>query len=94
MNLNQPLVIRVFFNTEQEAESAHSQLEDMGVFCDMVKSDTEEMFPFKVLFSDTSLNLAKVSLRRMQIKPAMSQVFDSNGETAEGWPSFKNFSIT
>lgn len=90
MSIKQPLVVRAFFTTQAEATKAHEQLESIGVFGD-TSGDKSDPHPFKVIFTDTSNNLAKTTLRRIATKPALVQVFDPQADWEEG---FKNLSLT
>ena len=94
MDNKQPFVFRMFFGSKQEAELAHDQLECIGVFNDMVESEKTDPMPYKVVFTDNNVNLAKVSMRRIQAKSNVVQVFDPNEDVSEGWSSFKTFSLT
>ena len=87
--LNQQLVIRAFFNTKSDAETAHSQLENIGVFGDVVSGTKDDPHPFKVIFADTTLNLAKNSLRRISTRSVLAQVFDPARPPELGWGEFK-----
>lgn len=70
----QLLVLRGCYHTETEANSAHGELEGIGVFGDVAAPD-KTCDHWRVIFVDTSLNLAKTSLRRIQTKPFLVEAF-------------------
>ncbi len=89
---NQPLVVRAFFNSKSEVEMASSLLDDIGVWNDTLAGPKNDPYPHKLILTDTSLIQAKVSLRRISVKPALVQVFDPQ-DNLEGWPDFKTITL-
>ncbi len=87
---NQAYVIRAFFSNQADAETAHAQMENIGVFGDFIAGPKTDPHPFKVVFTDTSLNLAKNTLRRIALKPVLAQVFDPTRPPEFGWGEFRS----
>lgn len=83
--LTQPYVIRLTYKTELDTEKAHAELENMGVFGDFVRTDGK----WRLVFTDTSMIIAKSYIKRLGNKPYFTEVFDTSDLPQEGWPQFK-----
>ena len=70
----QPLVMRGCYQTEAEANNAHEELENIGVFGDVAAPD-KTCKHWRVVYVDINLNLARNSLRRIQTRPFLVEVF-------------------
>jgi hypothetical protein len=93
MAIKQPYVIRAFYNTKSDAETAVDQLESIDVYADWVGPSKSDHYPFKIIFTDTSANLAKTSLRRISTRPTVVQVFDPLDANQDGWADFKTTNL-
>ena len=93
MTIKQDYVIRVFFKSAADAELAIEQLENIGVFGDVAPSAKGEPTPFKVIFTDNNLNLAKTTIRRISLKPTLVQFFDPTATPEVGFGEFSELNF-
>lgn len=89
MSLKQPPVTRMYFRTESEAVDALNQLENMGIFAELLRADTGEADKWKLVFFEDELVSTTTALKRLSKKPKAVEVFDSSDVVETGWPTFK-----
>lgn len=82
MALQQPLVFRLFFSSEESALEAQGQLTNLKVLSDRIKTDKDE---YKVIFTAENLTLGEKALLKLRARPRLAQVFDPQVDWAEGF---------
>jgi len=86
--LDQPYVFRAYYTSMAEMNKSVDEFELMGLFGDTHHGLSNETSQFKFVFTEKSPNTVKMYIKRLTIKPKLTEIFDPSIDWTSGFKHF------